>query len=84
VQYLALSGHTSEQQGWLEAVRSAMPTMMLSTAPIRYLDLSNSSVTLMLLRDISEFFSDLEVLKVRFALRHALHFSSSGIVSDIF
>ena len=84
VQYLALSGHTSEQQGWLEAVRSAMPTMMLSTAPIRYLDLSNSSVTLMLLRDISEFFSDLEVLKVRFALRHALHFSSSGIVRDIF
>jgi len=84
VQYLALSGHTSEQQGWLDAVRGAMPMMMLSTAPIRYLDLSNSSMTLILLRDISEFFSDLEVLKVRFALRHALHFSSSGIVRDIF
>lgn len=84
VQYLALSGHASEQHGWLEAVRGAMPMMMLSTAPIRYLDLSNSSVTLMLLRDIAEFFSDLEVLKVRFALRHALHFSSSGIVRDIF
>ena len=82
VQYLALVGHTREGQEWLDAVRGVMSTMIMSTAPIRYLDLSNSSVTPMLLRDISIFFSDLEVLKVRFALRHTLHFSSSGIVCN--
>ncbi|KAI0048723.1 hypothetical protein FA95DRAFT_1557632 [Auriscalpium vulgare] len=50
-----------------------------TSTPIRTLDLSGMSVTPTLLRDISRHLSHVEVLKVRLALRHTLHFALSGI-----
>ena len=55
-----------------------------SSVPIRWLDLSMMSVTPILLRDISRHLAAVEVLKVKLALRHTLHFALSGIVSARF
>ena len=52
-----------------------------TSVPIRWLDLSGMSVTPILLRDLSRHLHDVEVLKVRLALRHTLHHALSGIVS---
>ncbi|PCH44145.1 hypothetical protein WOLCODRAFT_104654 [Wolfiporia cocos MD-104 SS10] len=46
---------------------------------IRWLDLSGISVTPNLLRDISRHLSGVAYLKIRLALRHALHHSFTGI-----
>ncbi|TFK52004.1 hypothetical protein OE88DRAFT_1735008 [Heliocybe sulcata] len=48
---------------------------------VRVLDLALISVTPPLLRAVSAHFPSLEVLRVRLALRHTLHFALSGIVS---
>ncbi|KAI0793755.1 hypothetical protein C8Q74DRAFT_1314740 [Fomes fomentarius] len=50
-----------------------------SSVPVRWLDLSMMSVTPLLLRDISRHLPAVEVLKVKLALRHTLHFALSGI-----
>ena len=49
--------------------------------PVRTLDLSAVSVTPNTLKDISQYLRGVDHLKVRFALRHTLHHSFTGIVS---
>ncbi|KAI0630677.1 hypothetical protein C8Q77DRAFT_1160225 [Trametes polyzona] len=72
VQLLGLVGHEFITERDLERIARA-------SAPIRYLDLSMMSVTPLLLRDISRHLRAVEVLKVKLALRHTLHFALSGI-----
>ena len=53
-----------------------------SAGSVRVLDLSNMSVTPLLLRDFSQYLGRSVVcLRVRLALRHTLHHALSGIVS---
>ena len=54
------------------------------SAPVRALDLSAMSVTPTLLRDVSRHLPSVQILRVRLALRHTLHFALSGIVSISF
>lgn len=82
VQCIELVGQGEVEHEWINTARDAMSKMAMASLPVRYLDLSSMSVTPMLLSDISKHLSDLEVLKVRFALRHTLHFANTGIVSD--
>ncbi|KAI0028321.1 hypothetical protein K488DRAFT_58912, partial [Vararia minispora EC-137] len=49
-------------------------------ARVRALDLSGMSVLPVLLRDVSRHMADVQVLRVRLALRHTLHYAMSGIV----
>ena len=49
--------------------------------PVRTLDLSAVSVTPNTLKGISQYLRGVEHLKIRFALRHTLHHSFTGIVS---
>ncbi|KAI0369850.1 hypothetical protein BV20DRAFT_979967 [Pilatotrama ljubarskyi] len=72
VQLLALVGHEFITERDLQRIAQ-------TSAPIRYLDLSMMSVTPILLRDISRHLTAVEVLKVKLALRHTLHFALSGI-----
>ncbi|KAI0675919.1 hypothetical protein C8Q78DRAFT_1007173 [Trametes maxima] len=74
VQLLGLVGHEFITERDLQRIAQA-------SAPVRYLDLSMMSVTPILLRDISRHLRAVEVLKVKLALRHTLHFALSGIVS---
>ncbi|KAI1788133.1 hypothetical protein LXA43DRAFT_895133 [Ganoderma leucocontextum] len=70
---LGLVGHEFITEQDLERIAS-------SRSPIRWLDLSLMSVTPLLLRDISRHLGGaVEVLKVKLALRHTLHFALSGI-----
>ncbi|KAI0294304.1 hypothetical protein B0F90DRAFT_1757385, partial [Multifurca ochricompacta] len=52
--------------------------------PVRSLDLSSMCVTPNVLRNVSRHLSHVEWLKVRLALRHALHYALSGIVRSHF
>lgn len=81
VDYIELVGQGMAQHGWLGIPRDAMSQLALTSIPVRYLDLSGITVTPTLLGDISNHLHSLEILKVRFALRHTLHFAHSGIVS---
>ncbi|OSD04703.1 hypothetical protein PYCCODRAFT_60439 [Trametes coccinea BRFM310] len=73
VQLLGLVGHEFITERDLERIAR-------TSAPIRFLDLSMMSVTPILLRDISRHLGAVvEVLKVKLALRHTLHFALSGI-----
>ncbi|KAH9852174.1 hypothetical protein C2E23DRAFT_731637 [Lenzites betulinus] len=72
VQLLGLVGHEFITERDLQRIAQA-------SAPIRFLDLSMMSVTPILLRDISRHLCAVEVLKVKLALRHTLHFALSGI-----
>ncbi|KAI0773217.1 hypothetical protein BD413DRAFT_492184 [Trametes elegans] len=74
VQLLGLVGHEFITERDLQRIAQA-------SAPVRFLDLSMMSVTPILLRDISRHLHAVEVLKVKLALRHTLHFALSGIVS---
>ncbi|KAI0352080.1 hypothetical protein OH77DRAFT_814526 [Trametes cingulata] len=74
VQLLGLVGHEFITERDLQRIAQ-------TSAPIKYLDLSMMSVTPILLRDISRHLGAVEVLKVKLALRHTLHFALSGIVS---
>ena len=75
VRLLGLVGHEFITERDLERIAR-------SREPIRRLDLSLMSVTPLLLRDISRHLgAAVEVLKVKLALRHTLHFALSGIVS---
>ena len=78
VRLLGLVGHEFITERDLGRIASA-------SEPIRGLDLSLMSVTPILLRDISRHLGGaVEVLKVKLALRHTLHFALSGIVSTTF
>lgn len=61
------------------------PTTLIELArgctPVHTLDLSAVSVTPNTLKDIAHYLEGIEHLKVRFALRHTLHHSFTGIVS---
>ncbi|KAI0308958.1 hypothetical protein OF83DRAFT_1288783 [Amylostereum chailletii] len=72
VQTLTLIGFEFVTEADLERIAQ-------TTVPIRALDLSGMSVTPTLLRDVSRHLPHVEVLKVRLALRHTLHFALSGI-----
>ncbi|PIL25297.1 hypothetical protein GSI_13186 [Ganoderma sinense ZZ0214-1] len=73
VRLLGLVGHEFITERDLERIAR-------SRSPIRRLDLSLMSVTPLLLRDISRHLgAAVEVLKVKLALRHTLHFALSGI-----
>ncbi|KAI0642329.1 hypothetical protein C8Q79DRAFT_246742 [Trametes meyenii] len=72
VQLLGLVGHEFITERDLQLIAQA-------SAPVRYLDLSMMSVTPILLRDISRHLRAVEVLRVKLALRHTLHFALSGI-----
>ncbi|KAI0664348.1 hypothetical protein C8Q70DRAFT_231268 [Cubamyces menziesii] len=73
VQLLGLVGHEFITERDLQRIAQ-------TSAPIRFLDLSMMSVTPILLRDISRHLGAVvEVLKVKLALRHTLHFALSGI-----
>jgi len=73
VQYLALLGQDSDVN------RENLPLMSHTSIPLRYLDLSAMSVRPILLRNISTYLPTIEILKVRLALRHTLHYALSGI-----
>ncbi|KAJ7623245.1 hypothetical protein FB45DRAFT_99894 [Roridomyces roridus] len=74
VQYLALIGQDSDVSP--ENLRQ----IALTSAPLRSLDLSAMQVRPILLRHISiHLAAPLEILKVRLALRHTLHYALSGI-----
>ena len=75
VRLLGLVGHEFITERDLERIAR-------SRSRIRWLDLSLMSVTPLLLRDISRHLGGtVEVLRVKLALRHTLHFALSGIVS---
>ena len=76
VQVLSLIGQDSDVN------RENLPRMMYTTVPLRHLDLSSMSVRPLLLRNISTHLSTVEILTVRLALRHTLHYAFSGIVSS--
>lgn len=76
VQLLGLVGHEFITERDLARIAQA-------SAPVRYLDLSMMSVTPILLRDISRHLTEVEVLKVKLALRHTLHHALSGIVRPL-
>lgn len=75
VQHLALIGQDSDVN------RENLPKMALTSVPLRSLDLSAMQVRPILIRNIANYLSTLECLKVRLALRHTLHYALSGIVS---
>ncbi|TBU60477.1 hypothetical protein BD310DRAFT_847367 [Dichomitus squalens] len=73
VRLLGLVGHEFVTERDLGRIARA-------SEPVRGLDLSLMSVTPILLRDISRHLGGaVEVLKVKLALRHTLHFALSGI-----
>lgn len=75
VQYLSLLGQDSDVN------RDNLPPLSHTSIPLRFLDLSAMSVRPILLRNISTYLPTVEILKVRLALRHTLHYALSGIVS---
>lgn len=78
IQFLALTGQDSS------ITRENLPRFSLTSAPIRHLDLSGMSVRPLLLRNIALYLPTVEVLRIRLALRHTLHYALSGIVSTPF
>lgn len=76
VHYLSLTGQDSDVN------RNNLPRMTNTTVPLRYLDLSAMSARPMLLRNVSTYLPTVESLRVKLALRHTLHYSFSGIVSN--
>ncbi|KAF8216476.1 hypothetical protein K438DRAFT_392046 [Mycena galopus ATCC 62051] len=73
VQHLALVGQDSDVN------RENLPKMALGSVALRSLDLSAMQVRPTLLRNISTHLAAVEILKVRLALRHTLHYGLSGI-----
>lgn len=73
VRGLALSGHEPSER--------LLIAFGYTRCPIRYLDLSALSITATQLLTISKHLTALEILRMRLALRHTLHFTFSGMVS---
>lgn len=78
VQSLALIGQDSD------VTRENLPRLMHTTVPLKSLDLSAMSVRPLLLRNVATYLPMVEVIRVRLALRHTLHYALSGIVSPLF
>ncbi|KAF8892130.1 hypothetical protein BD779DRAFT_1411832, partial [Infundibulicybe gibba] len=73
VAHLALVGQDSD------ITHTNLPLMTQTRVPLRTLDLAAISARLVLLRAVAAHFPAIEILRVRLALRHTLHFSFSGI-----
>jgi hypothetical protein len=71
---LALNGH--------EPTEESLIAFAYTSQPIRRLDLGSLSVTPMQLLTVSKHLTALETLRMRLALRHTLHFTFSGMVSN--
>ncbi|KAI9451916.1 hypothetical protein BJY52DRAFT_1124796 [Lactarius psammicola] len=61
------------------ATESDFARIAAGSRPVRSLDLSGTSVTPIVLRNVSRHLSHVEWLKVRLALRHTLHYALNGI-----
>jgi hypothetical protein len=77
VHTLALIGHAQDA-----IAEDDLRTLAVGCAPLlRELDLSSMSVTPALLSHLAAHFPTIELLRVKLALRHTLHYALSGIVS---
>jgi len=77
VQFLSLVGQDSD------VTRENLVRITQTTLPLKYLDLSAMSVRPLLIRNVATFLPNIEVLRIKLALRHTLHFALSGIVSHL-
>ncbi|KAK7060826.1 hypothetical protein VNI00_000559 [Paramarasmius palmivorus] len=75
VEYLSLVGQDSDVN------RDNLPRFTQTSVPLRVLDLSAMTVRPILIRNVASYLPTVEVLRVRLALRHTLHYALSGIVS---
>uniref|UniRef100_A0A0W0EV28 F-box domain-containing protein n=2 Tax=Moniliophthora roreri TaxID=221103 RepID=A0A0W0EV28_MONRR len=73
VEYLSLVGQDSDVN------RDNLPRFTQTSIPLRVLDLSAMTVRPILLRNIANYIPTVEVLRIRLALRHTLHYALSGI-----
>ncbi|KAJ4470126.1 hypothetical protein J3R30DRAFT_3538891 [Lentinula aciculospora] len=73
ISYLSLTGEDCD-------VNQEILTRFTKTiVPLRFLDLSGMSVRPILLRNLATYLPAIEVLKIRLALRHTLHYALTGI-----
>ncbi|KAF8826131.1 hypothetical protein HHX47_DHR6000405 [Lentinula edodes] len=77
IQYLSLIGDDYDVN------QEILTRFAKTTVPLRVLDLSGMSVRPILLRNLATHLPSIEVLKVRLALRHTLHYALTGIVSGL-
>lgn len=75
VQYLSLSGQESD-------VNRNLVRMTFTATPLKYLDLSCVSLRTAVFREISKCLPAIEVLRLKLALMHTLHYAEPGIVSS--
>jgi len=75
VHHLALVGQDSD------VGRENLVRFTFTRTPLKHLDLAAMTIRPMLLRIISAHLPSLESLRIRFALRHTLHYAFTGIVS---
>ncbi|KAJ4479667.1 hypothetical protein C8J55DRAFT_560822 [Lentinula edodes] len=73
IQYLSLIGDDYDVN------QEILARFAKTTVPLRVLDLSGMSVRPILLRNLATYLPSIEVLKVRLALRHTLHYALTGI-----
>ncbi|KAJ3887210.1 hypothetical protein GG344DRAFT_90586 [Lentinula edodes] len=73
IQYLSLIGDDYDVN------QEILTRFAKTTVPLRVLDLSGMSVRPILLRNLATHLPSIEVLKVRLALRHTLHYALTGI-----
>ncbi|KIK60509.1 hypothetical protein GYMLUDRAFT_43832 [Collybiopsis luxurians FD-317 M1] len=73
VRYLSLVGDDYDVD------QEILTRLASTTEPLRVLDLSSMSVRPVILRNLATHLPAIEVLKVRLALRHTLHYALTGI-----
>ncbi|KAF9018588.1 hypothetical protein BDZ89DRAFT_1103572 [Hymenopellis radicata] len=73
VHSLSLIGQDSD------VTRENLPRLAHTTVPLRFLDLTAMSVRPILLRNVATYLPTVEVIRIRLALRHTLHYALSGI-----
>ncbi|KAJ3718912.1 hypothetical protein C8R42DRAFT_674843 [Lentinula raphanica] len=73
IQYLSLIGDD------YDVTQEILTRLARTTVPLRFLDLSGMSVRPVVLRNLATYLPAIEVLKVRLALRHTLHYALTGI-----
>ncbi|KAF5353109.1 hypothetical protein D9758_008737 [Tetrapyrgos nigripes] len=73
VQFLSLVGQDSD------VTRENLLRITQTSLPLKDLDLSGMSVRPVLISNVAAYLPDLEVLKIKLALRHTLHYALSGI-----
>ncbi|KAF8912464.1 hypothetical protein CPB85DRAFT_1389650 [Mucidula mucida] len=73
VHSLSLIGQDSD------VTRENLPRLAHTAVPLRFLDLTAMSVRPILLRNVATYLPTVEVIRIRLALRHTLHYALSGI-----